>query len=218
MDFDRAVTGWQIQALVSDSESLERAAQAWKALAAYRSPLSDSCIEEDIASEALWIQEALTAVLDQHAKPIRLTPYSKRWWGPKVKEARGAYAREYRAWKSGALGDAEHREAQNLFYRTIRKAKRECWENFLEGPQESRESLGPEDSARCWRALQYTKPRVNSATPTLRGPPPENQLATTFEEKETLAREIAFPTSPRNLDYERPPGGTMHRQVTIEVV
>ena len=28
VDFDRAVTGWQIQALVIDSESLERAAQA----------------------------------------------------------------------------------------------------------------------------------------------------------------------------------------------
>ena len=48
--------------------------------------------------------------------------------------------------------------------------------------------------------------------------PPKNQLATTFEEKEALASEIAFPTSPRDLDYERPPRGTMHRQVTVEVV
>ena len=126
-----------------------KASTAWKDSVAIRPPLSDNCSEEDIAIEALWIQETLTEVLNQYAKPIRLTPYSKRWWGAEVKEARRTYTRAQRAWRAGNLTDEEHREARNTYYRTIRKAKRECWEAFLGGAQELRETLDFNNSARC---------------------------------------------------------------------
>src|SRR5215471_13676397 len=82
------------------------------------------------------------------------------------------------------MGDEAHRTARNAFYRAIRKAKRECWEIFLEGPQAPRGLRGegphqdnknipcPEDTARCWQALKYTgsKAQARKATPTLTGP------------------------------------------------
>jgi Endonuclease-reverse transcriptase len=49
----RATTGWQIQDLLGDSETLGKAFVAWKDLAASNPPLLDSCLEEDIAREAL---------------------------------------------------------------------------------------------------------------------------------------------------------------------
>jgi ribonuclease HI len=43
-------------------------------------------------------------------------------------------------------------------------------------------------------------------------------VATSFDDKEALIREIAFPPAPRDMAYENPPRGTMHEKVTIEVV
>jgi hypothetical protein len=111
--------------------------------------LLDSCTKGDIAIEAIWIQDNLIEVLNQYAKPIQLTPYSKRWWGTQVKKARGAYARARKLWQTGTIGDAEYWEAQKAYYITIRKAKWECWETFLGGPQENKESLDLKDSVRC---------------------------------------------------------------------
>ena len=106
----RAITGWQIQGLLADSEALGKATQAWKDLTACRSLLSDSSTEGDIAMEAIWIQDTLTEVLNQHAKPIKLTPYSKRWWGTQVTEARRVYARVRRLWQSTqTMADRNHR-------------------------------------------------------------------------------------------------------------
>ncbi|KAL2005213.1 hypothetical protein VTN00DRAFT_2423 [Thermoascus crustaceus] len=92
MEPSQMITGWQIQALQAEKEALEKAAQAWKDLADNRPPLTDNCLERDIAEEAIWIQDSLTAILNQHAKPIRISPYSKRWWGSEVRQARRAYA------------------------------------------------------------------------------------------------------------------------------
>lgn len=55
MEPSQMITGWQIQALQADKEALEEAAQAWKDLADKRPPLSDNCLEGDIAGEAIWI-------------------------------------------------------------------------------------------------------------------------------------------------------------------
>jgi hypothetical protein len=52
----------------------------------------------------------------------------------------------------------------------------------------------------------------------LRGPPPENKEATSFDDKEALIREIAFLPAPRDMAYNSRPRGTMHKQVTTKVV
>jgi ribonuclease HI len=215
----KAITGWQIEALIGDEEAKTKATQTWKELRAGRLPLSDKCSTVDIADEALWIEETMVEVLNQCAKPIRLSPFSKRWWGPEIKEARRAYAQARRAWKTGTLDGSDHREARNTLYRTIRKAKRECWETFLGGSDQTKDSLSPEDTARCWQALRYTGPKSKAmgATPTLIGP--EGQVAITLAEKETLIREIAFPLSSNSdADTETIPQGKMHTEIKVEMV
>jgi hypothetical protein len=166
------------------------------------------------------VEEALTEILNQYAKPIKLSPFSKRWWSQEIKEARRDYAQARRAWKTGFLDETEYREARNTFYRTIRQAKRECWETFLEGPQgtEAKDNLGPDDTARCWHALRYSGPKAKAAiaTPTLIGP--DDQVATTLEEKEALVREIAFPLAPTDTEPEAIPQGTMHQEISEEIV
>jgi hypothetical protein len=53
VEASRAITGWQIQGLLADSEAIRKATQAWKELTDYRSMLSDSCTKGDIAAEAI---------------------------------------------------------------------------------------------------------------------------------------------------------------------
>jgi ribonuclease HI len=205
------ITGWKIQALQDNPEALDKAKQAWEALAYDRPALTDACTKEDVDEEALWIENSLTMVLSRHAKPTRLSPYSKRWWGEKIQKARNQYARARRAWRAGGVGDEDHCEARNSYYRTIRKAKRECWEAFLGGPQEVRDRLGPEDTTRCWQALRYTSPKTSDTTPTLRTA--EGRTATTVDEKEALILETMFPPAPDGAQHYDPPLGTMHKGV-----
>ncbi|KAL2012110.1 hypothetical protein VTN00DRAFT_4828 [Thermoascus crustaceus] len=54
------VTGWHIQGLLEDAEALNKAVQAWQALAEHQRLLSDTCVEADVAEKAIWIQESLT--------------------------------------------------------------------------------------------------------------------------------------------------------------
>ncbi|KAL2004467.1 hypothetical protein VTN00DRAFT_3496 [Thermoascus crustaceus] len=73
----KEITCWQIQALQADTEALNQAMQDWQTQATGRQSLTDNCTEEDVLEEATWIQNTLTAILNQHAKPIRVSPASK---------------------------------------------------------------------------------------------------------------------------------------------
>jgi hypothetical protein len=91
--------------------------------------------------------------------------------------------------------------------------------DFLGGSDQTKDSLSPEDTARCWQALRYTGPKSKAmgATPTLIGP--EGQVAITLAEKETLIREIAFPLSSNSdADTETIPQGKMHTEIKVEMV
>ena len=206
------VTGWQIQTLQANTQVLEEAKWDWQTRAQSRPPLGDTCSAEDLAGEAIWIQETLTAVLNQHAKQLRVTPQLKRWWGPVIREARGTYSHA-RKRKGQEISTTELREVRNSYYRAIRRAKRICWESFLEGATDQQ---GKGNTARCWQALDYTKPRVATTTPTLHGP--QGQLASSIVEKEALIRETAFPQVP-GVDQEvEIPQGSWHSQVDEEIV
>ena len=67
--------------------------------------------------------------------------------------------------------------------------------NLLEG---ATDQPGPGDTARCWQALDYTKPRTVTMTPTLRGP--QGQLASSIDGKETL---FVRQPSPRRQEIAR---------------
>jgi endonuclease/exonuclease/phosphatase family metal-dependent hydrolase len=212
----KQITGWQIRSLQADSEALDKAKQTWNALAARQPALLDSCSRTDVEKEAVWLQSTLTQVLNEHAKPVRITPFSKRWWGPQVKNSRQTYARAKRTWKAGLGTDQEHKDARNAYYSTIRKTKRECWETFLTGQPkgcqtELKDRLGPEDTTRCWQALRYCKPRATGTTPVLKGP--QGQQATTLDAKEALIREILFPKAPRDEVVGDIPPGSIHLEI-----
>jgi hypothetical protein len=87
----KEVTGWQIPALQADPQTLEAAKQTWQAYAKERHQLNDRCSAYDLTIEATWIQETLTIALNQHAKPVRVTPRSKRWWNQEIRDAREEY-------------------------------------------------------------------------------------------------------------------------------
>ena len=111
------------------------------------------------------------------------------------------------------------KQARNVFYRIVRKAKRECWQNFLEGTEKSSNpaQIRPEDKNRCWIALKYTKPKANSTTPVLIGP--NNEIAVTMQDKKALVRMHAFPPPPifDGMEY-KPVQGTAHSSITKDSV
>jgi ribonuclease HI len=202
------VTGWQIQALQADSQALEYAKRMWQANAERRGLLDDACSVTEVEGEAVWIQETLTAVLDQYAKPVRVTPRSKRWWNRDVKWAREAYCQARRAWQGQHITTTDLREARNDYYRTIRRAKRTCWESFLAGPTDIPDH-SREETARCWVALRLTKSRTTAVTPTLKGP--QGEIAVSISEKEALVRKVAFPPAPGDREAIEVPPGTWHK-------
>ena len=113
------------------------------------------------------------------------------------------------------------KKARNLFYRTVRKAKRECWQKFLLGEEELQEgdlvNIHREDKNRCWKALKYTKPRTNCTTPALQGP--NGEVAITMQAKEALVRAHAFPKAPAFQGNEyQPRQGSAHLSVSEETV
>ena len=129
------ITGWNINMLKQDPEALEKAKEEYLSRAIYRPLINHNNRQEDLENEAAWLEEILTKTLDKHAKPIRITAHSKRWWNPEVKEARFHYAKARRVYKLNGNKE-EVKQARNSFYKILRKAKRICWQNFLQGTLE----------------------------------------------------------------------------------
>lgn len=95
----------------------------------------------------------------------------------------------------------EFRQARNLYYRTIRNAKRLSWQNFLQGKEkDSLQQNGTLDQNRCWTTLTYTKPRQLKITPVFKDL--KGNIATFIKAKEDLVRKLAFPKPPISLDSE----------------
>src|SRR5271154_29236 len=189
------ITGWDINKLKQDEIALNKAKEEYQYLARYRPYIDYSSKESDLDSEANWIEETLTNILNKHAKTLRITAYSKRWWNSEVQEARTRYSRARRANKSSL----EKNTARNSYYTTIRRAKRECWQNFLQGiTEDENQAL---DSQRCWTALRYTSPKALSTTPAVKGE--NDEIATTLEEKEALFLASQFPKA-KNSDIPEP--------------
>ena len=78
------ITGWKIDDLMGDQEVLDKAESAWNLLAENRAIIDYNSSEREIEEEVIWIETSLTQVLEQYAKPLRITLYSKRWWTPEV--------------------------------------------------------------------------------------------------------------------------------------
>ena len=101
----------------------------------------------------------------------------------------------------------------------MRKAKRECWQNFLEGEERifDLSKVRAEDKNRCWIAFKYTRPKTNSTTPVLKGS--NNKIAVTMEAKEALVKAHAFSKPPISQGTEyHPQKGHAHLLVTKDMI
>ena len=101
----------------------------------------------------------------------------------------------------------------------MRKAKRECWQNFLEGIEEPSNptQIRPENKNKCWIALKYTKQKSNSTISALIRP--NNEIVIIMQNKEALVRRHAFLPPPISHKIEYKLGQeTAHASVTKDKV
>lgn len=68
-------------------------ANAWHMTAARRNILGESSNAEEVEQEAELIEAPLTAILDSHNTPVRVTAHCKGWWTPEVSAKRKAYSK-----------------------------------------------------------------------------------------------------------------------------
>ncbi len=170
---------------------------------------------QELDKEVEWFQEKLTELLNKHAKATQITSYSKRWWNKEVAEARLTWAKDKRWLGRDEDLKEEFKQARNRYFRTIKKAKRECWQKFLQGGSQSSSSVM--DKNHCWTALKYTKPLQFRTTPALKDS--EGNIAVSMKAKEALVGKSAFPRPPPNfLETPAIPLGLAHTKITEEIV
>ena len=105
------------------------------------------------------MQHSLRTVLDKHAAGKPPSARSKRWWTEDIKKKRRLLGRARCDHNHNRISFDEYRRVRNDYYRHIRQAKRLARERFLEGLfLTDEEPKLASDPARCWKALQHTKP------------------------------------------------------------
>jgi hypothetical protein len=111
--------------------------------------LSDVSTTDEVVTAAGALREAITIILDQHARKKRWCSRSGPWWNADLRELRKDWGRARRKWRVAGISWVNV-IGQEL-RRAIRKAKRDCWNKFL---QEA-------DGNKVWTAAGYTVPRID---------------------------------------------------------
>ena len=179
--------------------------------------ISPTSLKEDLDEEVKWFESRLSLLLDKYAKILYVSPFSKRWWNDEVAEARKTWARAKRSYGRDDKYQDELKQARNTYYRVIRKAKRVCWQNFLQGQDTAQEARQSDDKNRCWTAFRYTRPQQFKTTPALKDT--EGHVATSMKAKEALVCKSAFPSPPKSVHSEpivMP--GVAHQMVTKDII
>ena len=132
-----AMSGWSIQNLLQDEKLQQAARDDWEKFSIGQKYLTPLSTKEDLDKEAQWFESKIAELLNNHAKITRVCAYSKQWWNEGVAEARRLWAKDKRKLSGDENRKQELKQARNSYYRTIRKAKRLCWQNFLQGKEEN---------------------------------------------------------------------------------
>lgn len=202
------MSGWSTQNLLLDKWLLQAAKEEWEEASIDQPHLSFSSTKEDLDKEVEWFESKLVRLLNNHAKVTRIMAYSKRWWNEEVAEARKTWGKNKRRLSGDENLKDELKQARNSYYRTIRKAKRLCWQKFLQGEEQQNH---------CWTALRYTKSLQFKTTPALKDP--EGNIATSMKAKEALVRKSAFPKLPSDFrPDQRIEPGIAHVTITEDIV
>ena len=142
-------TGWSIQKLLEDEGLLHVAKTAWMECSINIPYILSTSSKEDLDEEVEWFESNLSLLLDKHAKVLYVSPFSKRLWNKEVAKARKTWARAKKAYGRDDRNQDELKKARNTYYHVIRKAKRVCWQNFLQGQDKTQETRQLEDKTRC---------------------------------------------------------------------
>jgi len=92
--------------------------------------LSDGSRTEEVVVAAGPLREAMAVTLDEHARKKRWCSRSKPWWCEDLRELRKELGRA--RWKWRVAGISRVKAARREFWRAIRRAKRDCWNQFLQ--------------------------------------------------------------------------------------
>lgn len=110
--------------------------------------------------------------MNQHVKKLRVCARSKRWWSPKLSEARSLFKAARRRFQRKQLSNESYKIEHNAYYRMIRRARNQCFDRWIQGDEKIYEPLpnipSPEeevhhrrrrgeDNKKCWVAFHYTK-------------------------------------------------------------
>lgn len=85
-------SGWNIQKLLEDKNSVQAAQEDWEKSSMDLSYLNFSSTKENLDKAVDKFESKLTRFLNTHAKVLRITAYSKRWWNEEVAQARKTWA------------------------------------------------------------------------------------------------------------------------------
>lgn len=90
----------------------------------------------------------MTLWLDKHVKILYVSTFSKKWSNDELAKRRKVWAQAKKIYKKESRYKNELRQAWNTYYHIIKKAKKECWQNFLQG-RDTTLGIHPENQNRC---------------------------------------------------------------------
>ena len=111
---------------------------------------TDASTVEEVDGAASALREAMVGNLDQHARKKRWCSRSKMWWNLELHDLRKQLGKAGAT--EGPVGMSRIQEARREVWRAIRKAKKECWNQFLQTAE----------GVDVWTATGYT-PRIDEA-------------------------------------------------------
>ena len=148
---------------------------------------------------AINLTNLIKDLLEEIAPLRKNTSFSKKWWNPALKNLRKELARTRRIYKSTRLLEDfnSYKEARNLYFREIKKAKAKSQITYLESIDSK--------SIDIYKLLKIID-KKDYIIPTIIYKEKERETkANSFKEKSSLFKKVLFPKPPPskviNLDY-----------------
>jgi len=210
-DTSKEVTGWDISGWDSTGKSEEEQTAIREKKAATQQcflraggktgVLDDTSSAAQVEEAAVALQEAMVGTLNSHARRKRWCSRSKPWWTEDLAELRKELGRERR--RPAGIGRA--RDARRNLRRAIQKAKKACWNRFLQ------EAKGGE----VWVAASYTAPRLDRTGQALVDE--DGNVAPSQDEREAAIFKGHFPKGPPGT-YEPAASGQAFERVDAHLI
>ena len=173
--------------------------------------------KSDLDREAEKLQNLILAALDKHVPKKRFSEFGKPWWSEELGLMRKQMAKAKRMWikaqvdltEDENLSYLQYKELRNPYFSAIKKAKADCWNQFLEGAE----------GKDIFKAFQYIKSRKVERIPILEY---GDKKAITFEQKCEAFMSTLFAKPPTSEDvswenYQENPDWTWPKVTEDEI-